>query len=226
MTPYKTEIIHNNTIPEKGKWYLVAREPDYWKERHGVYPIFGRVGYCKWVRHDYAGAYLSFVDGEDERMVLFYCLEEASEEDIVHAKVLREERKKMTTKSTNLNKDNLKLTSRYRITQVPHFWTKSGAEVDTYESLGKVGRIKNVYEHGVILNLDSKPEDFKNNHFIPYDCLELVMERPPVLEGDLLLQKMRQNPEGMLHLLRGLGKMTKNPILRLFTETGRFPETF
>ena len=181
-----------------GKRYEVVRTPKNWVMRY-PYDNLNKSGVCKWVNVNY-GICLS-LDNSPERIVPPECLEEVPEVKPV---------------IKDLNKSNVVIGNVYLVYKQPHFYDTAGYKCPV---LGKFGKLKQVYGNGTLI-VFGKDE---TQHFVPFDCLQEVIPQPKndvavEISDNLLIERMMDNPEGVLKIVKGLWKMTKDPSLRAIVE--------
>ncbi len=110
--------------------------------------------------------------------------------------------------------DYIKVTAgrRYRLIKAP------AKEIKNLPAIGLVGDCKWTSS---IYGANIKFDDISVT--IPFDCLEEANEEG--IDDAILVTLMLQSPEGVLKILRGLWRMTKNPMIRNLMERGELPDT-
>lgn len=184
-----------------GKTYKVVAKPSYWGARE-QYPNLGKIGVVRWVSAGH-GVSLLF-DKCVDRIIPPECLIEWPTE-----------KTKEKEKPVELTADKAKIGSLYKVIQVPKFWEKITA--GNYPVLDKVGKLVDIKGDGGLLLFGMTEEQ----HFIPFSCLENYCANPTSeVPDNLLIDRMLENPEGVLKIVKGLAKMNKDTRLRAFVERG------
>lgn len=199
MGKVKKPLRHTDIVV--GKTYKVVAKPSHWGPRER-YPNLGKVGVARWVNAGHGVGLL--IDNCIDRIVPPECLIEWLTET-----------KKEKEKTMGLTAAEVKVGSLYKVIQIPKFWEKVAA--GNYPVLDKVGKLVDIKGEGGLLLFGITEEQ----HFVPFSCLEKYCSNPtPEVPDDLLIDRMLENPEGVLKIVKGLAKMNKDMRLRAFVERG------
>jgi hypothetical protein len=110
----------------------------------------------------------------------------------------------------------IKASKKYRLIRIPPANLK--IDVDGWPALGVVGECKWTSSmYGACMDFGGEEV------IIPFDCLEEHSSKTDGIEDAILVSVVLDNPQGVLKILKGLWRMTKQPVIRNLMERGVLP---
>lgn len=179
-----------------GHKYKVVRNPIYLPSQF-QYGEFNKIGVAISSNENH-GVSLKFND--HDRIVPVNCLEEVAEE-------------KINVSDKEITFSNITIGKYYLVYKTPSFFKDVAYNCP---AVGKIGRVIHAQPNGAVLIFGKQD----HQHFISYDCLQEYNPIQEMEEKDLI-QKIKENPQGALKIIKGLAKMTKDFSAREFIEIGK-----
>ena len=194
----RTDIINENTIVT-GEYFRVIKKPE--KFGREAEKLVGKVGRAKWA--NYHGVCLKFSD-DSGYVIEFDALERYT--PVVSVNPVKE---------TKLSASTCIIHRKYKLTKYPDSW--KGEDKDLVGQIGKVLWASCTAGGAMVLFQAEKSIAKK---VVPFECLE-ELPRPSEAE---LIDLIKQKPEKILRIIKGLSKITRLRPVKDFVEKGILPE--
>ena len=198
MINNRKDIINENTVVY-GEYFRVIKKPE--KFGHDAEKLVGKVGKAKWA--NYHGICLKF-DDTSGYVIEFDAVERYT--PVVSVNPVKE---------TTLNASTCVIHRKYKLIKYPDSW--KGEDKDLVGQTGKV-LWASCTAGGAQMSFQTEKSMVKR--VVPFDCLE---ELPRPTEAELI-ELIKQKPERILRIIKGLNKITCLRPVKDFVEKGILPE--
>lgn len=198
MLSNRKDIINENTIVT-GEYFRVIKKPEkFGKEAE---KLVGKVGRAKWA--NYHGVCLKFSDASGY-VIEFDAIERYT--PVVSVNPVKE---------IKLSASTCIIHRKYKLIKYPDSW--KGEDKDLVGQIGKVLWASCTAGGAMVLFQAEKSVAKK---VVPFECLE-ELPRPSEAE---LIDLIKQKPEKILRIIKGLSKITRLRPVKDFVEKGILPE--